>query len=217
MKKLFLKLSILLIGVLAISCSQNKKPVNCTAEPKAYRKISFITEQDTILTEVPIYSYYQYVDCFKKNNDENTLLFKTIYKDIKHITKINTNLVSFVLYTEGLCSQITELKLNDIKGVSVYFIKDNKFWHKLFIKDENGNFIEINELFSETNALITNFFKYIILDFIPSIKSPERTAYHFILREHEELYYDAIKNSKEELHAKCKMYLRKLKKMPVLD
>lgn len=207
-----------IILILFFSCESDKKIKNCVEVPSIKKHISFTFTKDTVVAEIGIYGNgsYRYGDGFVNDVYKRKELFSALEKNINTECNVNGEIVSYVFYVPGLAEKQEYINSSDILGISVYYIENEKLYHALFVRNNEGDYQFISELNGETSGLITNINKTIAMSLLANIKTEEVSAYHFAHAEDEELFNTARENSKEKLNALCKKYLRKMNNKSIL-
>lgn len=202
-----------------MSCTEENSINDCSADPDFSKKITFLFDNDTLTTDINVYGnkQFQYGDGFRVNRDKNEDIFKILKNNMPLKEKIDGDAFSYVLYTTELIENHDFLSINNIFGISVYYIKNDKFYHAFFTRDISNSFEIINELHCETTGLITNFIERIATKLTPDLSKKSVSAYHFAHFTNRNYYLQVEKNSKEMLDNRIKLYFEKLKKKNLIS
>lgn len=213
MKSLAMLLSTIIFFSL-LSCSDNDETHSCYKPPSYNKNITFNFHKDTLVTNVDVFGQlpYQYGRGYKEDQKEREKIFHILKQNMPQSEKIDGEIFSYVFYVPGLIDNHKIICMSDIYGISIYYIKNDKFYHALLARDINGSFQFISDLNCETSGLISNFIHTIAIKLLPNIRTKEVSAYQFDDYNNMEYYKEVEDNSKEMLDIKCKFYYQKLKK-----
>ncbi len=209
-QKLFI---ILIVIFLANSCKMTQENPTDNIVNMNNSFIHFVNGRDTLTMNALIIS-----DKYDKNKEFattslNQKIFDEFFQNFKTGIAFNcehVKIYAFVLYISNKISINQSYSFGSIKGISLFYLKEQKLFQKLFVKNEETRcFEEVDDLYCEVNGIITNFTEYTLNKFIPQLTFRPRTAMTFINE-------GIVKNTKTNSNInnfliKAKLYSKKLK------
>ena len=144
----FIALVIVAGTTIFISCKNNNKVKicsDCGKEPDAIEQVTFSLMNKSISSDFYIWKYEKDGNNIESVSstraDEKLFQFFKNYCNYKNLV-FDNQVMAFVLYYNSLVSENLSVTDDNIKGISVYTVKGNKITHSLYLRDENNNFYE---------------------------------------------------------------------------
>ena len=136
------------------------------------------------------------------------LVSKNLESQITLINSAENITIAYTFYKKGNLVSDSVISLNDIVGLSKYYIntKTNKLYHQLFLKNnETKRYIEIPELNSEVDGIVSNYM-HTISSKVISIAG--KTAIIFVVNSSNIHLEERVKNSRNMLENRLQNYIK---------
>ena len=151
MRKLIIAISLLLlIMILAFYWASNnliKRMIGTPCNPHIeIEMVNFNLMDESFNSELEIIRGHPEAEYYREYGDSHGInedLFQFIIKYCisKNLT-IENQLMAVVLYYDALLYDSLTIADEDIKGVSLYEVKKNRIIHRLYVRNEQANFVE---------------------------------------------------------------------------
>ncbi|MDR1345746.1 MAG: hypothetical protein LBK03_03485 [Bacteroidales bacterium] len=196
MRKILSLLAVLAAGTLAFTaCKKQYSSGGIPREPDAVEKINFDLTGKSHQAEFLIYKGMQdgyYRETASRASEENLFQLAKEYCAGKNIAMENP-VFAFVLYYDSLVIQPSPTVTDEhIKGVSVYDVKGRKITHHLFVRNENSEFYEVENVRVAVEGITSTHLHYYLKNYV--FTDPQNKSWITIKGEFAE---DVYKNIKE--------------------
>ena len=138
---------LIITTIFFMACNNKEEECKtCNPQPNAIEQISFNLMNEFCQSEFGIIKgntndgyYREAVD--KYGIDENLFQFIRKYCISKNLA-VDNLLIAVVLYVDFPISQSLSVSDEHIKGISLYEVKGNRIMHRLYVRNEQGDFYE---------------------------------------------------------------------------
>ncbi|MCL2246882.1 MAG: hypothetical protein FWC10_07210 [Lentimicrobiaceae bacterium] len=176
MKKNLLNFSVKTIAVMAIlviftMCKRETECQKCgpSREPDAIEKVTFNIANETLQAEFAIMK--NVIDgnnresSYVNSPNDNLFLFIKNYCLSKNIT-VNNQTMFFVIYYDFLITQSLIVIDENIKGISVYNVEGKTIMHHLFVKNEQSEFYEVENVRVAVPAIAGGYINFYLKNYV---------------------------------------------------
>ncbi|MDR1112827.1 MAG: hypothetical protein LBL18_03600 [Bacteroidales bacterium] len=193
MRKVLSLLAVLAACTLTFTACKKQCSYCAPKEPDAIEKISFDLTDKSRQAEFLIYKGMQdgyYRETASRAPEENLLQLVKEYCESKNIAMENP-VFAFALYCDSLITQSSTVTDEHIQGVSVYDVKGRKITHHLFVRNENAEFYEVENVRVAVEGITSTHLHYYLKNYVFS--NPQNKSWITIKGKFAEDVYKNIK------------------------
>ncbi|MDR1112829.1 MAG: hypothetical protein LBL18_03610 [Bacteroidales bacterium] len=169
MRKVLSLLAVLAAGILICTACKKQYSSSCVPrEPDAVEKINFDLTGKSRQAEFLIYKGIQdgyYRETASRASEENLFQLVKEYCESKNMVMENP-VFAFALYCDSLITQSSTVTEEHIQGVSVYDVKGRKITHHLFVRNENAEFYEVENVRVAVEGITGNHLDYYLENYV---------------------------------------------------
>lgn len=186
--------------------------VSCQAKPDATIPVKF----DGALSKVNLNAEVYYTHLAKNEceiglvnsvkKETFTVLSSAISQSLAITSAPGETNIAFTIYRSGGLHQDSAVFVKDIYGISRYFLKNEKLYHQLFMKNTDNSFSELTALYAEVDGVIFNYMHSIGKQVL---KMPEISTALFLKAEEAAGVYSQLHKPHDDLKWKLKVFVQK--------
>ncbi|MCL2312495.1 MAG: hypothetical protein FWC41_08440, partial [Firmicutes bacterium] len=170
MRKIILSISSLIIitALFFAACNKEDNCNSCSKPADAIEQVSFNLLAESFSADFKIWKLDingNYRESFAGKTDENLFQLIKKYCISKNIT-LDNQLLTVILYYDLPLSE--SLIVNDeyIKGISLYEVKGNRITHRLYVRNEDDNFHEEENVKVAVPAVTYNHINFYLENYV---------------------------------------------------
>ena len=163
-------LSLLMITALFFTaCTTNDNCKSCAGPPNAVEKVSFNLMNKSVAEQFNIYKFDSndnQRESFATNN-ANDDLFQLVksYCIHKKLT-LDNQVLAIVLYYDLHLSHNLTVRDEHIRGISLYEVEGNKMMHRLYVRNNNDDFVEEENVKVRVSAITSNHINFYLEHYV---------------------------------------------------